>query len=397
MDKGYQRMEKIRIGIICYDLQEFTTDFINRLVDKLDENKYQVKAYPMVDNVVTSIDIKFQYTRGKSLKSFKVYKSGNENTTHEAMLLNPNYKQAFLSVKESDIILHYGLHATTALIISLLSKVFRVKQISTNVMLPAKYETKRSRKILFLKKFLLNSCNAHVAQTPTSIDTLKEVFGIKKNIYYAPFDCGISYLKDNYIDNKNKVQNEKVEFIFVGNIIELKGIYILFEAVEKLIHKGVKDFHITMIGPESIDINEKRISVLVEILTRLGIVEFFTFTGRVKYNELEKYFEKADICILPSLRDTWPKVIFEAALVGLPSLISDACGQANSFIYDSLNGYICESNNSDSLKNKIEQVILNKSNLKVMGINAKKSLNDFINPKKEIKAYEDAIKFVNEN
>lgn len=398
MAKGYRKMEKIEIGIICYDLQEFTVDFINRLVESIDINKYNITAYPMVDNISKNIELKFDYSKGKALEDFKVFKSGDKNTTHEAMLFNPNWKQACLSVKKSDIILHFGLHATTALIIAFLSKLFRVKQISTNVMLPSKYEQKRSKKVLLLKKILLRTCDAHIAQTPTSIETLKKVFNITKNIYYAPFDCGISYLKKNLDTNHSKIRkqtNEKIEFIFVGNIIELKGIYVLFEAIKIVLDKGIKEFHITMIGPESIDNNEKRISELEEILKNLEINKYFTFTGKVKHEELEKYFLEGNIFLLPSLRDTWPKVVLEAALFNLPSLISDACGNANSLIIDNYNGFICESNNSENLANKIIEAINKRDDLYQMGINAKKSLEEFVSPEKETNAYINALEFVN--
>lgn len=369
-------MEKIKIGVLCYDLQNFTLDFINRLCDECNDFA-EIRAYPVMDRI-GDIPIKFIYEKGSPTEGHRV-KTYSDNTkyTPEGILLTPNYSAGIKCAYKSDIILHYGIHSSTALIASILGFVLRRKQISVNQTLPLIWEERRRLWIRLMKKFFFKFCAMHVSQSKVSTQALKFLYGLdEKRIKYIPFESGVASFKSKVGKFQSVVipevfsDNDPLRFIFVANLLKFKGVFLCIDALNILLDKGFK-VHLDIIGPESINLSEPRIQDLIDYTEMLGIKNYVSIYNEKSHDELIKFYSQSHVFVLPTLKDTFGKVLIEAAVLGLPLITSDACGSVDSIVIHDYNGLVFKSGDVNSLAIAMESM-MDSNKLKEM---SKNSLN----------------------
>lgn len=185
-------------------------------------------------------------------------------------------------------------------------------------------------------------------------------------IYRAKGFLAVSIFAVNYFKNLG-IENEKIyrfgyftniekniktspieptiSFIFVGQLIERKGIFTLLKSIEKLT-KTHPAIHLSIIGTGDL---EQSLKGYVEAN---NLQEFVTFMGAVQAKKVQDYITKAHLLILPSVFDGWGIVVNEALQHGIPVVISDQCG-AKELIRDGQNGLIFEANNVDALTHQL--------------------------------------------
>ncbi|MCR4617670.1 MAG: glycosyltransferase [Lachnospiraceae bacterium] len=128
-------------------------------------------------------------------------------------------------------------------------------------------------------------------------------------------------------------------FLFVGRLMEYKGIPIILDALKKINAAGM-DFRMVFVG--SGDYEE---SMKAQV-NDSGLNEKVIFTGPIRdREELRAIYTRCDLFLFPSTYDTNGIVVREAAACGLASvLIKDSC--ASEGITDGQNGYMIEENAS---------------------------------------------------
>lgn len=375
--------QKIRIGVICFDLQNFTADFLNRLHEEVKEFAI-LKAYPIVDNI-GDLELKFTFAQGEKLENHKVKSySDNKKHTPEGLLLSPNYKNAINCSVNSDIILHYGIHSSTALISGFLGFLLRKKQISINQTLPITYERKRRWWVIWSKYMFFKFCDLHVAQSKVTMPNLIDIYKIEqKRIRYIPFEAGIHSFQSKYNKiNTNKLDNinrelKSFKFLFVGNLLIFKGIYIAIEAMNILIKEKNMDLRLSIVGSESIDTSEPRIPEIKSYIKDLGLENSIEVLGSKSLDQLVSIYEQSDVIILPTMRDMFPKVLVEAGIAGKPMITSDASGAVDTIVIDEVNGFICKAGSVEDLAICMEK-IANREVLKKMAIETKKIIDQYL-------------------
>ncbi len=107
-------------------------------------------------------------------------------------------------------------------------------------------------------------------------------------------------------------------FLFCGQLIERKGIDLLFEAFEALMANGVDaTLEIVGTGPLEGPLRGGQSSAAAQ-RTR--------WTGFLSPEELPQRFAAADVFVLPSRHDGWAVVINQALAAGLPVITTAAVG-----------------------------------------------------------------------
>lgn len=81
----------------------------------------------------------------------------------------------------------------------------------------------------------------------------------------------------------------------------------------------------------------------VSLARKIGVAHRVKFWGTKRHTE--RYFQAADVFVLPSDYEAWPLVALEALACGVPALLTDV-GGARQIISDEQNGYIVTSNAS---------------------------------------------------
>ena len=134
---------------------------------------------------------------------------------------------------------------------------------------------------------------------------------------------------------------QMIELIFVGQLIELKGIITLLEAV-KIVSENNKSFHLTIVG------TGKLAPFLANFIEKNQLNKLVTLQGVVSSDKVMNYIQKADLLIFPSICDGWGMVVNEALQSHIPVLISDQCG-AKELIKHEHNGLIFKGKDLNSL------------------------------------------------
>lgn len=144
-----------------------------------------------------------------------------------------------------------------------------------------------------IKKWILNHSDAVTVVSEHMKNVCLSLIGEKDKIYIC--SMGVD-LTQKFVPLK-KVSRDERKIIFVGRLVEKKGVSILLEAIHQAI-KEIPDLKLLVIGdgPE----REK-----LELLSNdLGLNNTVTFLGALKQDQLPEMYSSASIAIMPSVIDS---------------------------------------------------------------------------------------------
>jgi len=141
--------------------------------------------------------------------------------------------------------------------------------------------------------------------------------------------------------------NETVELLFVGQLVQRKGVDVLLKALAP--HSQLK-WRLRVLG----DGSEKQ--TLMDLAKSLGIAEHVEFLPYMKNAEAMNQMAQSDLFILPSRFDGWGVVINEALLRGVPVICSDRCG-AQDLLQEEWRGEVFPSESVSDLSRILEKWI----------------------------------------
>ena len=160
------------------------------------------------------------------------------------------------------------------------------------------------------------------------------------------------------------LDNGTLNIIFVGQMIQRKGLYYLLEAVKKLNSPNIS---LTIIGRGSIDYN---------LLNNYSSMPNIKVKINLNHSDLVKEFHSNDVLIFPSLVEGFGQVILEAMSSGLPVICTPNTAGRDLF-FTGEEGIIVPIRSIDALAEKIEWCLLNKETLADMGRAAAKTSGKF--------------------
>lgn len=178
----------------------------------------------------------------------------------------------------------------------------------------------------------------------------------------------------NYPPNRKVTHKEKIvkfqnviTFGYIGQVIEIKGVAHFVEAAKKLLVQ-YENVHFVIAGSLSYD------SVFAQkIVEMCGNDEHFTLLGEI--NDVESFFGSIDVLCVPSIKqEPLGNVIVEAKKYSKPCIIYPSGGMPEliSHLHD---GYICSSQNVDSLLDGMLYYISDFNKIALHSIEAKLSVD----------------------
>ena len=184
------------------------------------------------------------------------------------------------------------------------------------------------------------------------------------------FICPYGIEKKDFCSNKPlKEKNKKVlNILFLSNLIESKGVYVLLEACLALKNKQIP-FQCTFIGGEG-DISASQFKLKLQ---ELGLQNEVAYQGRKFGVDKEKAFDEADIFVLPTFyhNECFPIANLEAMQYSVP-IISTFEGAIPEMIIQGYNGFLVPQKSVDELALKLEELILNDEMRVEMGLAGRK-------------------------
>lgn len=159
--------------------------------------------------------------------------------------------------------------------------------------------------------------------------------------------------------NSNVVRNtikkeERIEFLFVGQVVYRKGIPYAIEAIKRF---DSDIAHLTITGQY-----KEYDSFIQENINDNHI----TFTGLVTIDKMREIYERAHVFILPSFAEGMAQVGVEAMACGLPIICTYNSGVAD-LVTEGVNGFIIPVGDKDALIEKMQWFIDNPDKIKTMG------------------------------
>jgi glycosyltransferase involved in cell wall biosynthesis len=125
---------------------------------------------------------------------------------------------------------------------------------------------------------------------------------------------------------KRNIPNDAIVLVFVGSVIERKGVDVLIRAFIDAASRCANLF-LLIVGPksrrENPSLDETFVSSLVQTLKESNLVDRVSFTGLIQDRyELAKIYRASDIFVFPSKNEGMPNVLLEAMASGLPVIVS---------------------------------------------------------------------------
>lgn len=154
--------------------------------------------------------------------------------------------------------------------------------------------------------------------------------------------------------------------LFVGQMNWKKNIRRILEAVEVLARQG-REFRLVLAGQGP---SEKEIR---QLSSAMGLEHFVVHVGHVSDAELlEGLYNRADLLVFPSLYDSAPMVVREAAAVGTPSLLALGSSAAE-VVRDGENGLLAHDTTKD-MAERIAWALDHPEELKQIGSAARRTI-----------------------
>ncbi|MEA5503451.1 glycosyltransferase family 4 protein [Halotia wernerae UHCC 0503] len=122
----------------------------------------------------------------------------------------------------------------------------------------------------------------------------------------------------------------------------------------------------------------------------LGITDRVKFLGFVNQSQLPAIYRSSDLFILPSEYEPFGVVVNEAMLCGCPVIVSDQVGSRHDLVQHGINGFIYPCGNVDVLAEILQYILLEREQLKKMGIAATQHIKTW-SPEKNIEAIVQAL------
>ena len=179
-----------------------------------------------------------------------------------------------------------------------------------------------------------------------------------------PTDRFGSRLNENQILSRAKETNP-LHLLFLGNVIPLKGLRVLLEALSHVIF----DFRLDVVGSLTVDPTYAR--KMQEKANACGLSSKVFFHGILDSEPLIERLEHAQVMVMPSSYEGFGIAYLEGMGFGLPA-IATTSGAASEYITDGENGYLISPENVSMLTERLSTLANDRDLLARMSVNALK-------------------------
>lgn len=183
----------------------------------------------------------------------------------------------------------------------------------------------------------------------------------KEKLYNVALDSNFTPKK---VYNRDFIKEELIIGTVGGNLLR-KGFIYLLEAWQKI---DIPNKKLLLKTSKSELEKVPKIWNLIEGDDSIEIIGYL--------NDMEDFYERCDLFVLPSIDEGFGMVVFEALACSLPVIITKNVG-AGDFITNGEEGYIVDIRDSRQIKDKIEYLNKNREIMKTMSLNSKVTYDNY--------------------
>ena len=243
-----------------------------------------------------------------------------------------------LSIIKPDLVLTYTIKPN--LYGGIVSRILNVKYITniTGIGTVFQKESFLKKLIVLLYRISLKNAETLVFQNAENLSAFEDNNIKGKKVTLIP-GSGVNLLDYPYSPLE---KNEENNFIFVGRVMEEKGINEFLYVAKEMQYEKV-NFHV--VG----GIEEPHLKEIINQYEEEKIIVYHGFQ-----REIKKYIKKSDCLINPSYHEGMSNVLLEAGSMGRPLIASNISG-CKEVIDDSINGYLFDVKDEESLLSSVKK------------------------------------------
>lgn len=176
---------------------------------------------------------------------------------------------------------------------------------------------------ILIGKKMMRSSDIIIAASIFESDNIKKIFQLpKKKIKIIPH--GVAF-----IDIKEKNKAEEINLLYVGYLLELKGVQYIIRTIHDLIFKKKAKVFLRVVGEGPYE------EYLNKLAKQLNVNKFIKWEGfiRPESNNLFDFYRKSDILLLLSKSENYGIVVAESLALGTPVIVTKTTA-LNEFLDD---------------------------------------------------------------
>lgn len=217
-----------------------------------------------------------------------------------------------------------------------------------------------------IEKKYLQSVDGFIFNSQTTKGVVNSLIGNNKPdvIGFPPTNRFGEAISEKEIIERNKA--EKLRILFLGNVMERKGLHTLLRALLSLHNSS---FILDVVG--SLNVEPNYAKKMQEFVMVNGLSSMVTFHGSLDNEPLKQKLKKAHLLIVPSSYEGFGIVYLEGMGFGLPA-IGTTAGAASEVIEYGKTGFLIQPNDSETLSKYTSKLAQDRSLLNQLSLNARK-------------------------
>lgn len=176
--------------------------------------------------------------------------------------------------------------------------------------------------------------------------------------------------------------------LYVGRLIKRKGVIYLIKAYEQL-SKEFDNIELVIVGGGEEEESLKK-------YVQENDIPNIKFTGKIDNEELESYYIKSNLVVVPSINDTmadpWVFVLNEAMYYSNPIIATDNVGASRDMIKG--NGFIVSQRSSEELYSAMKKILSDNNLEEKMSKKSVDIINNEYQYSNMIESFDNAIKYI---
>lgn len=254
---------------------------------------------------------------------------------------------------------------------------------------------------LLEEEMILRRANGIIASSPYEVKNILDLYEVHgENIELIRAGVDENLFRPINLKKAQKVTGINFDniILFVGRITKAKGLSILIKALSKVKEEFKKPIKLVVIGGDVSGVmhsleEEKEKKRLKTLIDRYGLEDDILFLGAVEREKLPFYYSLADVCVVPSLYETFGLVAVEAMSCGVP-VIASKVGGLKFTIKEGFSGLHFVPGRSDSLSKALLKLLCYPEKLKEMRINARKRTSEEFSLERTIRQIKELYEFL---
>ncbi len=193
--------------------------------------------------------------------------------------------------------------------------------------------------------FMFAACSRLICMGQLATRQYARLGAAKHKLRNIPYSCDVRPFQTVSDQEIAQVRarhglNERVVFLYSGQLIWRKGVDILLDAFRQVANQND---HVALLllgdGPLRAELEHQSASIDAPVV----------FAGHQPQATLPAYFRASDVFVIASRHDGWAVVVNEACGAGLPVIASDQTGAAHDLVTVGLNGIRFDAENITDL------------------------------------------------